>query len=545
MQLVVYSNANDGRVLSSNATYATARSGSNLSAPNTETSSPVGQYANVPYYIDEMFLWFDTSVLGAAATPTVATLAQAVQSTTCIHGFTLEAYGYNWGDTLTTANWLPGASIGTGMSLIASRAVGTTESTNTYYPLTSTAAFLTWLNLTGNTWIFLASADTRTGTVPTSADYQTFYMADNSGTTYDPKLTITYTLTGISGGIEVDDTDASVVYTGSHWSTSSNASDYGGSIHYNTTGGVGEKAVITFTGTRIQWIGTMNTTYGIASVQVDSGSVAYIDLYSPSALYQQVLFDSGPISAGSHTLTITCTGTKNPSAIAYYVGVDSYIYAVGTPTVTGISGNIAGPTAGGTTGVVITGTNFTGTSGAGGVKFGATNATSYVVNSNTQITAVSPAHAVGAVDITVTNNGQTSSTSGADQFTYVAAPTVTSVTPNSGPITGGNSIVVTGTHFTGATVVYFQENGDWQMPGTGLVVTDDSHITITPPNTLVYGQNWVDVRVTTPGGQSAIVAGDVYTFQYNDRLPTVSPPGAPGSLYGTMTPRRTARQKGW
>ncbi|MDQ6937513.1 MAG: SBBP repeat-containing protein [Actinomycetota bacterium] len=57
-----------------------------------------------------------------------------------------------------------------------------------------------------------------------------------------------------------------------------------------------------------------------------------------------------------------------------------------------------GPVGGGTP-VVINGTGFT---GASAVSFGGTTAASFVVNSDTQITAVSPAHAAGKVNVIVT-----------------------------------------------------------------------------------------------------------------------------------------------
>ena len=81
---------------------------------------------------------------------------------------------------------------------------------------------------------------------------------------------------------------------------------------------------------------------------------------------------------------------------------------------------ITGPTTGGTA-VTITGTNFV--SGAT-VSFGASAATGVTVVSATQITATSPAHAVGVVDVTVTTAGGTSAISSADQFTYTPPPTV-------------------------------------------------------------------------------------------------------------------------
>jgi hypothetical protein len=78
------------------------------------------------------------------------------------------------------------------------------------------------------------------------------------------------------------------------------------------------------------------------------------------------------------------------------------------------------------------------------VKFGATNAASFTVNSPTSITATSPAGS-GTVHITVTTPGGTSATSGTDQFTYVAAPTVTLISPTSGPAAGGTIVMITGT----------------------------------------------------------------------------------------------------
>ena len=92
--------------------------------------------------------------------------------------------------------------------------------------------------------------------------------------------------------------------------------------------------------------------------------------------------------------------------------------------VTGIS-PVAGPMAGDTT-VTITGPGFT---GATEVDFGTTAATSFtVIAAGTQITAVSPA-GTGTVDITVTGPGGTTTTSAADEFTYLAAPAVTGISP--------------------------------------------------------------------------------------------------------------------
>ena len=68
------------------------------------------------------------------------------------------------------------------------------------------------------------------------------------------------------------------------------------------------------------------------------------------------------------------------------------------PTVSGVSPN-SGSTAGGTS-VTISGTNFV--NGAT-VTIGGTAATNVAVNSGTTITATTPAHAAGVVNVVVTN----------------------------------------------------------------------------------------------------------------------------------------------
>ena len=93
--------------------------------------------------------------------------------------------------------------------------------------------------------------------------------------------------------------------------------------------------------------------------------------------------------------------------------------SVSTPSVTALSPN-SGPSAGGTS-VTVTGTNL---SGATAVKFGTLAATSFSVNSATQITATAPAGS-GTVDVTVTTSGGTSTTSSADRFTYTVSTKAT------------------------------------------------------------------------------------------------------------------------
>lgn len=96
-----------------------------------------------------------------------------------------------------------------------------------------------------------------------------------------------------------------------------------------------------------------------------------------------------------------------------YEKVAAITYLV-LPTLTNISAN-SGSTAGGTA-VTLTGTGFTAGSTVATVKFGATTATSIVVVSATSITCAAPAHASGAVNVTVVTDGGTSV--GTNTFTY-------------------------------------------------------------------------------------------------------------------------------
>jgi hypothetical protein len=78
-----------------------------------------------------------------------------------------------------------------------------------------------------------------------------------------------------------------------------------------------------------------------------------------------------------------------------------------------------------------------------------------VVNSATQITAVSPAEAAGAVDVIATTPSGTSATSLKDRFKFL--PTVTGLSPVSGTRAGGTSVTVTGTGFlVGNTATIFK-----------------------------------------------------------------------------------------
>jgi hypothetical protein len=105
------------------------------------------------------------------------------------------------------------------------------------------------------------------------------------------------------------------------------------------------------------------------------------------------------------------------------------------------------------------------------------------------------------------------------------SPTVTSVSPTSGPADGGTSVTVTGTGFTGATGVTFGAT-----PGTALVVNGPTSITVTSP----AGSGTVDVQVTTAAGTSPTAGGTRFTYEPTSSTTTTT---------STTTPTTTGSKR--
>lgn len=161
-----------------------------------------------------------------------------------------------------------------------------------------------------------------------------------------------------------------------------------------------------------------------------------------------------------------------------------------TPRVTGISVT-QGPATGGTS-VVITGTGFT---AASAVSFGGVPASSFTITGDTSIAAVAPAAPAGPVDVTVTSAGGTDVTGAFDVFTFVAAPTISGLSPASGPLQGGNQVVISGTNLAAVTSVTF--GGIPTYPSA----QSDTSLTVTAPAGEAVDNT--SVTVTSVGGTAS------------------------------------------
>jgi hypothetical protein len=185
-------------------------------------------------------------------------------------------------------------------------------------------------------------------------------------------------------------------------------------------------------------------------------------------------------ATGAVNVVVTNTDGQSGTATNAY----TYTAPPPAPTVSSVA-PVSGP-AGGGTAVTVTGTGFL--AGAS-VTFGGTAATNVVVVGPTSITAKTPSHATGAVNVVVTNtDGQSGTATGAYTYTPNPAPTVTAISPATGPAGGGTPVTITGTGFlTGATVTFGGTSA------TGVTVVSATSITATAP---AHAAGTVNIVVT-------------------------------------------------
>ncbi|WP_433558918.1 ice-binding family protein [Pseudonocardia xinjiangensis] len=208
-------------------------------------------------------------------------------------------------------------------------------------------------------------------------------------------------------------------------------------------------------------------------------------------------------AASFTVLSDTTTATVTPS------GNGAVPVAVTTPGGTGVVGTFfylpppsfritspaAGPVAGGNT-VTFTGRGLSTTSE---VRFG-TQTAGFVVDYDGRLTVTVPAAAAaGPVAVTVRTRG---GIGGGATYTYLALPSVTTVTLDSGPVGGGNLVVITGTAFSNTTGVTFGGT-----PAAVFRIASDTEIDVLVPAGALGS---ADVSVTTLGGTTTAV--DAYTY---------------------------------
>ncbi|MGX5681979.1 MBG domain-containing protein [Schumannella luteola] len=235
----------------------------------------------------------------------------------------------------------------------------------------------------------------------------------------------------------------------------------------------------------------------------------------------------GAVGAVDVTLT-----TNGGTSVTKY-GAYQYV----APTVAAIS-PASGPSAGGTA-VTITGTGF-GTSGAVSVTIAGAPASNVVRVDPTRITATTGSASVGVGDVVVTVTGVPGAPgpitiTGAGLFTVapsVATPTISAITPNSGPVSGGQSVTVTGTNFRAsngslATITFGGVSATVQS-----VATNGKSMTVVVP---AHAAGAVDVQVSTIDGRATSRNG--YTYNPAPTITALSPASGivAGGTFVTLT----------
>ena len=211
-----------------------------------------------------------------------------------------------------------------------------------------------------------------------------------------------------------------------------------------------------------------------------------------------------PVGVSTVNVTVTTPGGTSATSTA-----DRYTYVTptsdsGAPSITKVTPHL-GPTSGGTQ-VTLTGKKL---SEVSEILIGGQAATSVTEVSATEIEATVPADVVtGAVSVVAIGSSGESSVSSKDSFKYKdfsQAPTVTKVSPASGSLSGGNEVTISGTDLVGATEVEFGTNA-----ATSFKVTKGgTKIKVEAP---AGSTGTVDITVTRPGGTSAVVTADRYTY---------------------------------
>lgn len=127
------------------------------------------------------------------------------------------------------------------------------------------------------------------------------------------------------------DTNPGLQYSGG-WTKSSHAQNFSGTgvsnvpelpVSAQETQAAGASVTVPFRGTGISWIGYRGPDAGIATVRVDSGAASEVDLYSPIATFQPIVFTATGLADANHALTITATGRKNAASSGARVIVDA------------------------------------------------------------------------------------------------------------------------------------------------------------------------------------------------------------------------------
>ncbi len=268
-----------------------------------------------------------------------------------------------------------------------------------------------------------------------------------------------------------------------------------------------------------------NNATGDHYAQVSGDRVAWVGYDgSDYEVYTWALGDSAPTQISDDDLTsesVVISGDR----LAWWSGWDVYTWALGdsSPTnLTASGGDEWAPQVSGER-----------------VVWQASDGSAYQIYTWNPVDGVSPVTASPDNKYGVRVSGDRMvwyGSDGSDDEIYTAvpgvptpAPTVSGVSPDEGPVYGGQDVTISGTDFTDVTAVAF---GDTELDSDDYIVVSDTVITATTPSHIA---DTVDVIVTTDWGKSTET--DNYTYVPTPWVSKLSPTGGPttGGTLVTIT----------
>jgi hypothetical protein len=139
-------------------------------------------------------------------------------------------------------------------------------------------------------------------------------------------LTLSPHGTSTGGGAAVVDGNVTGTGTnqfqyGPNWGVTTGVADmYVGTANWSFVGGA--TATFRFTGTQVAVHAVKDVDQGIMSLAVDGGTPQNVDDYAANRNASGIVWTSPPLSSGSHTLTITNTGQRNPASTGNNIAID-------------------------------------------------------------------------------------------------------------------------------------------------------------------------------------------------------------------------------
>lgn len=226
-----------------------------------------------------------------------------------------------------------------------------------------------------------------------------------------------------------------------------------------------------------------------------------------------VIAGLSPETTYSFAVVIAYAGTTSASVNWQGNPVRTNPYS---PVITSITPS-SGPLAGGL--ITVTGSNF---STSNQVTFGGSTVSFTIVNGTT-ITFTAPAGSAGVVSLAVRNPAGTGTLPNA--FTYVAAPTLTAISPALATTNGGTIVTLTGTELASATQVNLGSST------VSVTVVSSTKVRFVTPAT---SAGVVDVGIVAVGGSATL--SQALEFTTSALIPVIaSITPASGSVDGGTT----------